>query len=173
MNQIKFLATMLLVLPVIVGAAEVSIENSDFVMRSINFVIFVVILWWLAAKHIKNALKSRQDNISAQLNAVQDKLADSRAKKDSALEELEKSKKLAQDIVAGAKKEAVILTENIATQCKNDSESLRKSHAERLNFEQKRIKQAVIAEVLDELLSDKNITLDKSAFVEILTKRVA
>ena len=75
--------------------------------------------------------------------------------------------------MAGAKKEAVILTENIATQCKNDSESLRKTHAERLNFEQKRIKQAVIAEVLDELLSDKNITLDKSAFVEILTKRVA
>ena len=173
MNQIKFLALIFVALPVIVGAAEVSIENSDFVMRSINFVIFAVILWWLVAKHIKNALKSRQDNISAQLNAVQDKLADSRAKKDSALKELEKSKKLAQDIVAGAKKEAVILTENIATQCKNDSESLRKSHAERLNFEQKRTKQAVSAEVLDELLSDKNITLDKSAFVEILTKRVA
>ena len=163
----------LALLPMLVSAAEVSIENSDFVMRSVNFVIFVALLWWLVAKHIKNALKSRQESISAQLNAVQDKLADSRAKKEIALKELEKSKKLAKEIIANAKKEAVILVESIATQCKNDAESLRKAHAERLNFEQKRAKQAIIAEVLDELLSDKNIALDKNAFVEILTKRVA
>ena len=171
MNQMKLF--ILAMLPMRVSASEVSIENSDFVMRSINFVIFAVILWWLVAKHIKNALKSRQDNISAQLNAVQDKLAQSRAKKENALKELEKSKILAQEIIDSAKKEAVILAQNIEIQCKNDTESLRKSHAERLNFEQKRAKQAVIAEILDELLNDKNIKLDKSAFVEILTKRVA
>ena len=171
MNQMKFF--ILAMLPMLMSASETSIENSDFVMRSINFVIFVAILWWLVAKHIKNALKSRQENISAQLNAVQDKLAQSRAKKENALKELEKSKILAQEIIDSAKKEAVILAQNIEIQCKNDAESLRKSHAERLNFEQKRAKQAVIAEILDELLNDKNIKLDKSAFVEILTKRVA
>lgn len=170
-NQMKIF--ILALLPMFASASEVSIENSDFVMRSINFVIFAVILWWLVAKHIKNALKSRQDNISAQLNAVQDKLAQSRTKKENALKELEKSKVLAQEIIDGTKKEAVILAKNIEIQCKNDAESLRKAHAERLNFEQKRAKQAVIAEILDELLSDKNVALDKKAFVEILTKRVA
>lgn len=169
-NRFYFLA---LILPIVASASDVSIENSDFVMRSINFVIFAVILWWLVAKHIKNALKSRQDNIAGQLNAVQDKLADSMAKKEVALKDLEKSKKLAQEIIEGAKKEAVILADNIAIQCKNDSEMIKKSHIERLNFEQKRVKQAVIADVLDELLSDKNIALDKNTFVEILTKRVA
>ena len=172
MNQ-KIYFLIALILPVFASASEVSIENSDFVMRSVNFVIFVALLWWLVAKWIKGALKSRADNIATQLNAVQDKLAQSRAKKEVALKELEKSKILAKDIVEGAKKEANILSEGIALQCKNDSEMLRKSHAERLNFEQKRIKKAVIAEVLDELLSDKNIALDKKAFVEILTKRVA
>lgn len=172
MNQ-KFYFLIVLILPIFVSAAEVSIENSDFVMRSINFIIFIALLWWLVAKWIKNALKARQDNIALQLNAVQDKLAQSKAKKDLALKELEKSKKLAKDIVEDAKKEATILADGIATQCKNDIEMLRKSHAERLNFEQKRIKKAVIAEVLDELLSDKNIVLDKKIFVDILTKRVA
>ena len=164
---------LLLLMPLFAFGAEVSIENSDFVMRSVNFVIFVALLWWLVAKWIKGALKARQDNIASQLNAVQDKLAQSKAKKEVALKELEKSKSLAKDIVEGAKREANILRDGIALQCKNDSEMLRKSHAERLNFEQKRIKKAVIAEVLDELLADKNIALDKKAFVEILTKRVA
>ncbi len=169
----KFLLLVALILPIFASASEVSIENSDFVMRSVNFVIFVALLWWLVAKWIKGALKARKDSIASQLNAVQDKLAQTKANKELALKELENAKKLARDIVEGAKKEAVILSDGIALQCKNDSESLRKAHAERLNFEQRRIKKAVIAEILDELLSDKNVALDKKAFVEILAKRVA
>lgn len=162
-----------LLMPLVAFSAEVSIESSDFVMRCVNFAIFVAILWWLLAKRLKNMLKDRQDSIAKKLNAVQEKLAESNAKKVEKLKELEQSKKLAKDIVANAKKEAEILTKNIQNQCKNDMEILQKAYIERLNFEQKRIKKSVVSEVLDEILSDKNITLDKKIFVEILTKRVA
>ena len=164
---------LLLLMPLFAFGAEVSIENSDFVMRSVNFVIFVALLWWLVAKHIKNALHARRENIASQLNAVKDKLAESNAKKIAKLDELEKSKKIARDIVANAHKEAEILTKNIQEQCKRDMDILQKSFVERLNFEQKRVKKSVVSEVLDEILSDENIKLDKKQFVEILTKRVA
>lgn len=163
----------LLLMPLFAFGAEVSIANSDFVMRSVNFVIFVALLWWLVAKHIKKALKDRADNIASQLNAVQVKLAESNAKKIAKLDELENAKKLAKDIVASAHKEAEILTKNIQEQCKRDMEILQKSFVERLNFEQKRVKKSVVSEVLDEILRDENIKLDKKQFVEILTKRVA
>lgn len=160
-------------MPLVAFGAEVSIENSDFVMRCVNFAIFVAILWWLLAKRVKNMLQERRDSIAKQLNAVQDKLAESNAKKVEKLKELEQSKKLARDIVDNAKKEAEILTSNIHNQCKKDMEILQKTYIERLNFEQKRIKQSVVSEVLDEILSDKFIALDKKKIVEILTKRVA
>lgn len=163
----------LLLMPLFAFGAEVSIENSDFVMRSVNFVIFVALLWWLVAKHIKKALKDRQENIASQLNAVQVKLAESNTKKIAKLDELENAKKLAKDIVASAHKEAEILTKNIQEQCKRDMEILQKSFVERLNFEQKRVKKSIVSEVLDEILRDENIKLDKKQFVEILTKRVA
>lgn len=162
-----------MLMPLIAFGAEVSIENSDFVMRCVNFAIFVAILWWLLAKRLKNMLKERQVSIAKKLNAVQDKLAESNAKKVEKLQELEQSKKLAKDIVANAKKEAEILAKNIHNQCEKDMEILQKAYIERLNFEQKRVKKSVVSEVLDEILDDKNIALDKKIFVEILTKRVA
>lgn len=153
--------------------AEVEFAKSDFVMRTVNFVIFVAILWYLVAGWIRNALKTRQEGIASQLNAVQDKLKESLSKKETAQKELSNSKQLAQTIIQDAKKEAQILTQNIESQCNIDIENIKKSHAERLNFEQKRAKVAVVDEILDELLSDKNIPLTKKDFVEILTKRVA
>ncbi|MGX3010761.1 F0F1 ATP synthase subunit B [Helicobacter sp. 23-1044] len=164
---------LLLLMPIFACAAEVSFENSDFVMRSVNFVIFVALLWWLVAKHIKNALKARQDEISAQLNAVQVKLAESNNKKLEKLKELENAKKLAIDIVANAHKEAEVITKNIQNQCKKDLEILQKSYIERMGFEQKRAKKSIVSEVLSEILRDENIALDKKKFVEIITKKVA
>ncbi len=164
---------LLLLAPILALASEVSFADSDFIARSINFVIFVAFLWWLLAKRFRAMAKERQDKIAAQLNAVQDKLALSAKKKDDALKALEDSKILAKDIVANAQKEAQILATNIENQCKTDIANIQKSHAERLNFEQKRIKKAVIDEVLDELLADDKIALNKKAFVEILTKKVA
>lgn len=168
MHKILFI-----LLPAFAFAAEVDIANSDIVERTINFAIFVAILWYLLANRIKAALKARQDGISSQLNAVQDKLAQSNIKKEDALKSLEQSKQKAEDIISSAKKEALIIAQNIEEQCKNDIEILKKSHQELLNFEQKRMKKAVIDDILDELLIKNDIKLNKNDYIEILLKRVA
>lgn len=164
---------LLIITPMLLLGSEVDIKHSDIIERTINFIIFVAILWYLLKNKLKIALKDRQDKIASQLNAVQDRLMQSKAKKEEAIKSLEDSKKLANEIIANAKKEANMLTANMQKQCKDDIAMINKHHQELLLFEQKRIKRMVISEVLDELLSDKNIKLDKKDYINILTKKVA
>lgn len=160
-------------IPAFLFSAEVDIANSDIIERTINFAIFVGILWYLVANRIKLALKGRQDKIASELNAVQDKVAQSNLKKETMLKELDKAKDRAKEIIANAVKEADIISKNIEKQCKNDIENIKKSHQELLNFEQKKAKKAVINEILDELLMKENINLSKQDYINILKKKVA
>ncbi|RDU58392.1 F0F1 ATP synthase subunit B [Helicobacter sp. MIT 99-5507] len=163
----------LFLLPISLMASEVNIAESDIIERTINFVIFVVILWYFAANKIKMALQNRQNNIANQLDAVQDRLSQSQMKKEEALKALEKSKQNAKEIIENAKKEAEIIVNHINEQCKNDIETMNKNHKERINFEQKRMKNAVIDDIINELLSNNNITLNKKDYIDILLKRIA
>ena len=163
----------LFLLPISLMAAEVDIAESDIIERTINFVIFVVILWYFAANKIKIALQDRQNNIASKLNNVQDRLAQSQIKKEEALRELEESKQKAQEIIENDKKEANIMAGNMNEQCKNDIEIINRNHKEGMNFEQKRMKKAVIDDIINELLSNNNIQLNKKDYIDILLKRVA
>ncbi|RDU63163.1 F0F1 ATP synthase subunit B [Helicobacter sp. MIT 14-3879] len=155
------------------AGAEININNTDIIERTINFAIFVAILWYLLANKIKLALKDRQNKIAEQLDAVQNKLSKSRRKKEEALKDLEKSKQIADDIILNAKKESEIIVKNIENQCKNDIEIIKKNHKELLIFEQKKAKKAVINEILDELLIKNDIDLEKKDYINIITKKVA
>lgn len=162
-----------ILLPIFAFAAEVNIAESDIVYRSINFVIFVAILWYLLANPIKSALKARQDNIASQLSLVQEKLLQSKVAKEEALKSLENAKKRASDIIDNAKKEAIIIEQNMEKQYNSDVAILRRNYEERLNFEQKKMKKNIINEILDELLTQNHIKIDKKEYVDILLKRVA
>ncbi len=162
----------LFLLPIFLFASDVNIADSDIIERTINFIIFIVILWYLFANKIKESLKDRQRNIADQLNAVQDKLSQSMAKKEEAYRLLEESKQKAKEIVLNAKKEAEIIADNINKQCNIDIAIINKNHQERISFEHKKIKKMIINDVIDELLLN-NINLSKNDYIDILLKRVA
>lgn len=159
-------------LPILLFASDVNISDSDIIERSINFAIFVVIVWYLFANKIKQSLKDRQNSIANQLNTVQDKLSQSSAKKEEALKLLEESKQKAQEIILNAKKEAELIISNINNQCSIDIEIINKNHQERIAFEQKRINKIVINDVINELLLN-NMQINKNDCIDILLKRVA
>ena len=66
-------AIIFLVLPSFL-LASVSIEQSDFVERVINFVIFIAILWYFAFDPIKGIFINRKNAIAARLQEAQDNL---------------------------------------------------------------------------------------------------
>ena len=64
--------------------ASGSIQESDFIQRVINFVIFVAILWYFAAGPIKGLFVNRRNAIMARLQEVQDNLHKAKRDKESA-----------------------------------------------------------------------------------------
>ena len=57
----------------------------DIVPRTINFIIFAAILYYLIANPVKNAYKGRIEGIAARLDNIEQKLKESKAKKDDAI----------------------------------------------------------------------------------------
>ena len=87
--------------------------HTDIVPRTINFLIFVAILWYLAGNKIINFFKQRQENIAKRFQEVQSKLKEAKTKKETLKAELENAKAKAEEIVNNAKEEAKHIEEQM------------------------------------------------------------
>ena len=79
--------------PVALLANEGAVET-DIVQRTVNFIIFAGILWYLLADKIKAFFSDRTLSIQAELDKVQDTLKASKDKVSDAQKKLEEAKKL-------------------------------------------------------------------------------
>jgi len=98
----KILLMVLALAPVAIFANQGAVET-DMVQRTVNFIIFAVILWYLLADKIKAFLANRTLSIQAELDKVQETLKASQDKVTDAQKKLEEAKKLSSEIVEGAK----------------------------------------------------------------------
>ena len=78
--------------------------ETDIVQRTVNFIIFAGILWYLLADKIKAYFAGRTASIQAELDKVQDSLKASKDRIEEANKKLEEAKALATEIVDGAQK---------------------------------------------------------------------
>lgn len=161
-----------LVLPAVAFAAGGGGET-DIVERTINFIIYVALFYYLAADKIKAIFVARREGIAAELEKVQLKLKESKKSKEQAQKRFEEAQRMAEDMVATAKKEVVLLTQKVEESTKSDIENLIRHYNDSMEFEKRRAEKAVIDEILAELLESDATKLDKSAYGEILLKRVA
>ena len=99
----------------------------DIVPRTINFIVFAAILYYFIANHIKNAYKGRIAGIAARLDSIEQKLKDSKAKKDDALRRVEEAKANAASLVETARKEAILISERIKEETRQEVANLEKS----------------------------------------------
>ncbi|ANV98453.1 hypothetical protein BBW65_06430 [Helicobacter enhydrae] len=100
---------LLVVLMCAVGlyASEVSIGQSDFLVRLINFVLFFGLLYYFLGSTIKSIFVNRREGIQKRLMEAQEQLLLIKNEKEQALKALEESKKLALEIENNAKKEVL------------------------------------------------------------------
>ncbi|TLD81757.1 F0F1 ATP synthase subunit B [Helicobacter sp. MIT 05-5293] len=153
--------------------ASGSLEESDFIQRVINFVIFLAILWYFAFDAIKGIFTKRRLAISDQLQAVQDNLQQAKKESERANKRLEESKKRAKDIVNAAKQEAYLIEQKYNDQIKRDIELLKHSLDASIEFEQRRLTQESVNEVLNELMQSEEVQLNKEDYINIITKRIS
>ena len=147
--------------------------GTDIVERTVNFVIFAGIIWYLIAEPVKNYFGGRSQDIANELQKVQDRLKESKQAKEAAEAKVTEASKLAEDIVAGASKEGKILNEKILKQCDADLETMSKQGGAGMELEQRKMVRNLVDEIMNDVLVEESSALDKDAMANIIMKKVA
>jgi len=147
--------------------------GTDIVQRTVNFVIFAGIIWYLLAEPMKNFFGGRSQDIADELQKVQDRLKESKQAKEAAQAKVTEASKLAEEIIATASKEGKILNEKILKQCDADLENMSKQGGAGMELEQRKMVRDLVDEIMSDVLAQESSALDKDAMANIIMKKVA
>jgi F-type H+-transporting ATPase subunit b len=147
--------------------------GTDIIQRTVNFLLFAGLVWYLVAEPIKNYFASRSQGISDELQKVQDKLSETIAFKKEALAKISDAEKFAEELAVSSKKENKIINDNMMAQCEVELEILVKQNAMLTEFEQRKMVRTVVEDVLNEVLSQSSDSFDKEAMANVILKKVA
>jgi len=154
-------------------ASEAEHSGTDIVQRTINFVLFVGLVWYLIGEPVKNFFTSRSQAIADELKKVQDKLEESVALKKEALAKISEAEKYAEELVVTSKKENKIINDKIMAQCELDLETLTKQSATTREFTQRKMIRGVVENVTRETLTQGSSDFNKEAMANVIVKKVA
>ena len=171
MSKILLLITILSTYALASGGAESG--GTDIVQRTVNFLLFAGLVWYLVAEPAKSFFAARSQGIADELQKVQDKLNESVTLKNDALTKISDAKKFAEELIVSSKKENKILNDNIMVQCEFDLENIGKQNISLMEFEQRRMVRVVVEDVLKEVLNQTNDDFDKEAMANVILKKVA
>lgn len=148
-------------------------SGTDIVQRTVNFLLFAGVVWYLVAEPAKNYFASRSQSIADEMKKVQEKLKETVSLKKEALAKISAAEKFAEDLALSSKKENKVINDGIMTQCDAEIETLIKQQAVLIDFEQRKMVRAVVEETLKEVLSQSDESFDKEAMANIILKKVA
>ena len=169
----KILILGLALAPLALLASSEGAVETDIVQRTVNFIIFAGILWYLLADKIKAFFADRTTSIQAELDKVEDTLKASREKVDDAAKKLEEAKILAGEIVEAAKNDIDSVKQKVIEAVEAEIANLDRGFDDKIKVETSKIKKQVVSEVLEELLSSDNVSLTQDELVNIVVKKVA
>ncbi len=176
LNKIALVITF--VLPVLAVASgsehhDISMSNSDFFYRVLNFTIFAGLIYYLVANPIKDFFKNRSTDIANQIKEIDVKLQESKNEAKLAEENLAKSQEKAKEIIADAKDESIILTKNITKKSEEIIVALEKQLEDKIVVEKKKMVKATIKKLLEDGIDNSDINIDGSKVVSLVSKKVA
>jgi F-type H+-transporting ATPase subunit b len=144
-------------------ASEAAGGHTDIVPRTINFIIFVALLWYLVGDKVKRFFAERKERIAKRFEEVEQKLKESKARKEALKNELIQTKKLAEEIRENAKKEAELIEQKIKAQIEEEIAILQKHFEEFKQNEIKKAKQEAVAAFMQEVLKDVHLSSEDAA----------
>ena len=170
MKRILFM--MLVASPLALLANDTNVQT-DILERTVNFFIFVAILYYLLADKLKTFFTDRTKSIQAELDKVQEMVKESEKKVINAKQEIENAKKIADELVSSASNDVEAIKRKIEVAMEKDIANLSKSFDEKTELETRKVKREVVQSVLDQLLSNENIDLTQEELTNIVLKKVA
>ncbi|MEA3513496.1 MAG: hypothetical protein U9R37_07820 [Campylobacterota bacterium] len=168
----KLILTLLTIAPLALFGSDQNV-TTDIVERSVNFVIFIAIIYYLLADKLKTFFIGRTEDIQSELDKVQDMLKESETKVADAKQEIEKSKQIANQLIDDANNDVDSIKRKIEVAIDQEISSLEKSFSEKTELETKKAKKLIVENVLNKLLSDENIAISDDELANIVLKKVA
>jgi len=147
--------------------------GTDIVQRTVNFVLFAGLVWYLVAEPAKNFFNARTQNIADELKKVQDRLNESISLKKEAQAKIVDAEKFAEELIVSSKKENKLIDEKMIEQCEFELETLTKQHDSVKEFEQRKMINNVVEEILNDVLNESSANFDKKAMASVILKKVA
>ena len=170
----KLLLTLSIIVPFALFASDAGAEvETDILERSVNFLIFISILYYLLADKLKTFFSDRTNSIQGELDKVQEMLKASETRVSEAKLEVENAKKIANELVESAKSDVESIKNKIEVAVEQEIAFLSKSFDEKTDLELRKVKKEVVENILDQLLSDDNIALSQDDVANIILKKVA
>ena len=168
----KILFTVSVIAPLALFASDSNVQT-DILERSVNFFIFVAILYYLLADKVKTFFIDRTKSIQSDLDKVQDMLKASEKKVTDAKQEVENAKQVADELIASANADVEAIKTKVENAVEQEIAFLSKSFDEKTDLEQRKVKREVVKNILNQLLSDDSIALSQDELANIVLKKVA
>ena len=169
----KIIVTVLLLSAYLFGSDAGAEGSTDIVQRTVNFLIFAGILFYILAEPVKNYFSGRSSGIASELEKVQERLRESKRLKEAAEQKVEEAMRFASELGESSKKENKILSDKILTQCETDIEIIEKQNIALMELDKRKMVREVVSEVMNDVMNSSSESLGKEAMTEILKKKVA
>ena len=160
------------VFPMIIFASTGG-KDYDILPRTINFLIFAGILFYLIKNPIKNFYNNRISSISSKLEEIQKKLFESRNQKLEVIKRIEDFKQKADQSIQDAHKEAKLLTQKIMQDTQNELIIMENSFEEQKSSELRKAQKQIINQVLLELFKDYSSNIKQEDIIKLIYKKVS
>ena len=147
--------------------------GTDIVQRTVNFLLFAGLVWYLVAEPAKNFFAARSQGIADELESVQKKLNESVSLKKEALAKISEAEKFAEELAISSKKENKLINDSIMAQCEVELENLVKQDEVIKEFEQRKMVRQVVEDILTKTLSQSSDSFDKEAMANVILRKVA
>ncbi len=169
----KIIVTVLLLSAYLFGSDAGAEGSTDIVQRTINFLIFAGILFYILAEPVKNYFSGRSNGIAEELEKVQERLSESKRLKELAEQKIDEALRFASELAESSKKENKILSDKILVQSEQDLEIISKQNSALMELDKRKMVREVVSEVMNDVMDKSNDALGKEAMTDILKKKVA
>jgi len=169
----KIIVTVLMLSAYLFGSDAGAEGSTDIVQRTVNFLIFAGILFYILAEPVKNYFSGRSAGIADELEKVQERLRESKRLKEAAEHKIEEAERFASELAESSKKENKILNDKILAQCEQELEIISKQNDALMELDRRKMVREVVSEVMNDVMNSSGEALGKEAMTEILKKKVA
>lgn len=166
-------ASALLVGSVVLFASDAGHAQTDILPRTVNFLIFAALAYYLLAEKLKGFFADRSTSIAKAYEDAENKIKEANAALNEAKAKKDEASKLASELIASAKRDAVVQAKKIAEYADEEIARIQKSAEEEKAMLRKKAIIDAIEGAMGEIVDKEGFGVDEKDFAKIIAKRVA